>query len=194
MAEDLRRIALPAGMSTRRTNFSQALCHCFDCRKTFDKLDLTTDDSGYLNLIHPVSSLAIASFTLRLPDGSTSTIDPSGNVVAALSAMNKSDLGNDTYVDADGKTQNPVATGTSDEAVMGVAKGLQMLCIKLPQLHRAAAVKAGLQVPGVALAAKVAEQDGDFFSDLSDIVQWIINVVEDVASIVFEAVDARPLW
>ncbi|KAH7353602.1 hypothetical protein B0T11DRAFT_356808 [Plectosphaerella cucumerina] len=108
--------------------------------------------------------------------------------------MNKSDLGNDTYVDADGKTQNPVATGTSDEAVMGVAKGLQMLCIKLPQLHRAAAVKAGLHVPGVALAAKVAEQDGDFFSDLSDIVQWIINVVEDVASIVFEAVDARPLW
>jgi hypothetical protein len=122
MAEELRRIALPVGMSTSRTDFSQALCHCFDCRKTFDKLDLTTDDSGYLDLIHPVSSLATASFTLRLSDGSTSTIDPSGNVAAALSGMNKSDLGSATYVDADGKTQNLVATGTSDEAVMGVAK------------------------------------------------------------------------
>ncbi|KAM0326135.1 hypothetical protein ACHAQA_006728 [Verticillium albo-atrum] len=156
---------------------------------TTETLALKTDGGGYVSLIHAVSSLATASFTLELPDGSTSTIDPSGNVVAALTGIDKSDLASATYVDAHGETRNLVAPGTSDEAVKGVAQSLQTISAKLPTLPRAAAVKAGLQVPGIAAAANAAAQDGGFFSDLGDIVQWIGSVVEDVGRIIFDVID-----
>lgn len=156
---------------------------------TTETLALTTDGGGYVSLIHAVSSLATASFTLKLPDSSTSTVDPSGHVVATLNGIDKSDLASATYVDAYGKTQNLVAPGTSDEAVKGVAQSLQTISAKLPTLPRAAAVKAGLQIPGIAAAANAAAQGGGFYSDLGDMVQWIGNVVKDVGRIVFDVVD-----
>ncbi|KAF5580885.1 uncharacterized protein FSUBG_13290 [Fusarium subglutinans] len=147
-----------------------------------ETFDMITDYSGYVNIIHAVSSLATPSFVLTLVGGETFNIDPSGQVTTALSNITSSDLANATYVDANGQTQNLVAAGTSAEAVSGVTQGLQTISTHLPKLPRVAAFNAR------AKQVKLQSQDNDVLSDLGDIVQWIINVVDDVAEMVFEVV------
>ncbi|KAF9774180.1 hypothetical protein IL306_007856 [Fusarium sp. DS 682] len=148
-----------------------------------EAFDMTTDSSGYVNLIHAVSSLATPSFTLTLAGGETFDINPSGQVTKALSNITSSDLTNATYVDANGKTQNLVAAGTSAAAVSGVTQSLQTISSNLPKLPTAVTFNARVKQD------KIMSQDNDLFSDLGDIVQWIINVVEDVVEMTFKLVD-----
>ncbi|KAL5590121.1 hypothetical protein FOVSG1_011988 [Fusarium oxysporum f. sp. vasinfectum] len=148
-----------------------------------ETFDMTTDYSGYVNIIHAVSSLATPSFILTLDGGETFNIDPSGQVTKALSNITSSDLNNATYVDVNGKTQNLVAAGTSAAAVSGVTQGLQTISTHLPKLPRAATFNAAAEQD------KTKSQENSLLSDLGDIVQWIINVVEDVVEMGFEIVD-----
>ncbi|KAF4332279.1 hypothetical protein FBEOM_13929 [Fusarium beomiforme] len=148
-----------------------------------ETFDITTDSSGYVDLIHAVSSLATPSFTLTVAGGETFDINPSGQVTKTLSNITSSDLTNATYVDANGNTQNLVAASTSAEAVSGVTQSLQTISSHLPKLPTAATFNAMVK------QGEIMSQDNDLFSDLGDIVQWIVNVVEDVVEITFKVVD-----
>lgn len=100
-----------------------------------DVLNLVTDASGYVNLIHAVSSLSTPVVTLTLPDKSTLTIDAHGEVLKKLSAITQpSQLTGATYVDGNGKTQNVVPLNTDPNAVQGVVDGLQVITPQIPKL------------------------------------------------------------
>lgn len=153
---------------------------------TSDTLRLTTDNGGYINLIHAVSSLATPAFTVTLPGGLSQTIDPTGAVRTSLQGITTpEDLTSATYVDARGNTQKLVAPGTSTDAIAGVVKAIQAISPKLSSLPRAAGHNASLQTK----ATTPVLVDGSLFSDLGDLVQWVGNVVEDVGGVVFESID-----
>ena len=151
-----------------------------------DTPTLTTDASGYVSFIHAVSSLASPSLTLTLPDGSVSTIDPTGTVVGKLASITQpAQLTNATYVDATGKTQNLVAAGTNTDAVPGVVKGLQTISAQLPSLPRGPASKSSSRTPTTA-----AFSTNDLYSDFGDLVQSISNTSwDDLVSVKYVLAD-----
>jgi hypothetical protein len=156
---------------------------------TSDTVQLKTDRGGYVNIIHAVSTLATPKLALTLPDGSSSTIDPTGTVVKTLAGITSPDhLTDATYTDGNGQTQQLVPPGTNPDAVKGVADGLQVISSKMLDLPTAAAYNLSLNTSSNP-SINPGSLNSDLLSDLGDLVQWIGNVVEGVDKFVFELVD-----
>jgi hypothetical protein len=154
---------------------------------TRDRLTLTTDSQGYVSFIHPVSSLATPSITVTLPDGSTAAIDPTGAVAQRLSGITRGDqLLRAQYVDAAGRTRDLVARGTDPRAVNGVVNGLQTISGQLPSLPTTAAF---LAVPRAAAVALPRRLESSILTDLGELIQFVVHVVEDVAEAAFQVVE-----
>ena len=151
-------------------------------------LDLTTDMSGSLNFIHPVSSLAGATYTFTLPDGTAEVVHAASDIAAKLGSLDPMTLSTASYKAADGTTASLVPTGTSPATVSSVASAAATLATRSTTLPPASGAPLA-QRRARARTLVTASSDGSLFMDLGDLVQFVGHTAVEVENLVLDTLE-----
>jgi hypothetical protein len=144
---------------------------------------LTTDSFGALTFIYPVSSLAGATFTLTLPDSTTVDVNAAANTTSTLGTLSDDDLNTATYPTPSGGTGTIVPKNTDANTVTAIRKGVNQLAQTQGQLPTARSLTAATKARNLA-AVRATLGANSLLVDLGDLVQFAVNVAEEIASVV----------